>query len=237
MQFGRRSEKLDPDQLNLGLEDLEQAVATGEAEEEKTDPGLKRARAAKRWAGRGSLPDHLPRIEVVIEPEDTAYPCCGAAMQVIGEDRSQRLDVIPAQYQVVVTRRPKYACRSCQEAIVQALAPARLIEGGLPTERMVADVLVSKYADHCPLYRQAQILERQGIEVDRATLAFWVGGACPRAGKAGPVGRGGDQTVVAANARAVAEFDQAICGRDEGAGARSRAGANQDRLLLGDRPR
>ena len=139
MQFGRRSEKLDPDQLNLGLEDLEQAVATGEAEEEKTDPGLKRARAEKRRAGRGSLPDHLPRIEVVIEPEDTACPCCGAAMQVIGEDRSQRLDVIPAQYQVVVTRRPKYACRSCQEAIVQAPAPARLIEGGLPTERMVAD--------------------------------------------------------------------------------------------------
>ena len=175
MQFGRRSETLDPDQLNLGLEDLEQAVAAGEAEEEKTDPGLKRARAAKRRAGRGALPDHLPRIEVVIEPEDTACPCCGAAMQVIGEDRSQRLDVIPAQYQVVVTCRPKYACRSCQEAIVQALAPARLIEGGLPTERMVADVLVSKYADHCPLYRQAQILERQGIKVDRATLASWVG--------------------------------------------------------------
>src|ERR1700761_6488442 len=175
MQFGRRSETLDPDQLNLGLEDLEQAVAAGEAEEEKTDPGLKRARAAKRRAGRGALPNHLPRIEVVIEPEDTACPCCGAAMQVIGEDRAQRLDVIPAQYQVVVTRRPKYACRSCQEAIVQARAPARLIEGGLPTERVVADVLVSKYADHCPLYRQAQILERQGIEVDRATLAFWVG--------------------------------------------------------------
>src|SRR5712691_7479096 len=131
MQFGRRSEKLDPDQLNLGLEDLEQAVAAGEAEEEKADPALKRVRAEKRRAGRGSLPDHLPRIEVVIEPEDTACRCCGGAMQVIGEDRSQRLDVIPAQYQVIVTRRPKYACRTCQEAVVQAPAPARLIEGGL----------------------------------------------------------------------------------------------------------
>jgi transposase len=103
------------------------------------------------------------------------YPICGGAMHVIGEDRSQRLDVIPAQYRVLVTRRPKYACRTCQEAIVQAPAPARLIEGGLPTERMVAHVLVAKYADHSPLYRQAQILARQGIEIDRATLAFWIG--------------------------------------------------------------
>ena len=175
MQFGKRSEKLDPDQLNLGLEDLEQAVAAGEAEQEKADPALKRARAEKRRAGRGSLPDHLPRIEVVTEPEDTACPCCGGAMHVIGEDRSQRLDVIPAQYQVIVTRRPKYACRTCQEAVVQAAAPARLIEGGLPTERMVAHVLVAKYADHSPLYRQCQILARQGIEIDRSVLAFWVG--------------------------------------------------------------
>src|SRR6516162_1568804 len=92
-------------------------------------------------------------------------PCCGSAMHVIGEDRSQRLDVIPAQYQVVVTRRPKYACRTCQGAVVQAPAPARLIEGGLPTEQLVAHVVVAKYADHCPLYRQAQILARQGITI------------------------------------------------------------------------
>ena len=81
------------------------------------------------------------------------------------------------QYRVIVTRRPKYACRSCQEAVVQAAAPARLIEGGLPTGRLVAHVVVAKYADHCPLYRQAQILARQGITIDRATLAFWVGDA------------------------------------------------------------
>jgi transposase len=155
MQFGRRSEKLDPDQFNLALEDLEQAVAAGEAEQEKADPALRKARSEKRRAGRGPLPEHLPRVEIVIAPEDTACPCCGGAMHVIGEDRSQRLDVIPAQYQVIVTRRPKYACRACQEAVVQAPAPARLIEGGLPTERLVAHVVVAKYADHCPLYRQA----------------------------------------------------------------------------------
>jgi transposase len=175
MQFGRRSEKLDPDQLNLALEDLEQVVAAVEAEQEKAAPALKRARAEQRQAGRGSLPEHLPRVEVVIEPEDRACPCCGGAMHVIGEDRSQRLDVIPAQYQVIVTRRPKYACRTCQGAVVQAPAPARLIEGGLPSERLVAQTVVAKYADHCPLYRQAQILARHGIEIDRATLAFWVG--------------------------------------------------------------
>jgi transposase len=157
MQFGRRSEKLDPDQLNLALEDLEQAIAESEAEQEKTDP---------------ALPEHLPRVEIVVEPEDTACPWCGGAMHVIGEDRSQRLDVVPAQYQVIVTRRPKYACRSCQGAVVQSPAPARLIEGGLPTERLVAHVVVAKYADHCPLYRQAQILARQGITIDRSVLAF-----------------------------------------------------------------
>ena len=175
MQFGRRSEKLDPDQFNLALEDLEQAIAANEAEQENADPALRKALSDKRRAGRSPLPDHLPRIEIVIAPEDTACPCCGGAMHVIGEDRSQRLDVIPAQYRVLVTRRPKYACRACQEAVVQAPAPARLIEGGLPTERLVAHIVVAKYADHCPLYRQAQILARQGITIDRASLAFWVG--------------------------------------------------------------
>jgi transposase len=175
MQFGRRSEKLDPDQLNLALEDLEQAVAEVEAEQDKADPARRKARSEKRRAGRGPLPEHLPRVEVVVEPEHTACPCCGGAMHMIGEDRSQRLDVIPAQYQVIVTRRPKYACRTCQEAVVQAPAPARLIEGGLPTEQLVAHVVVAKYADHCPLYRQAQILARQGITIDRSVLAFWTG--------------------------------------------------------------
>ena len=175
MQFGRRSEKLDPDQLALALEDLEQAVAESEAEAEKADPPVRQARGRQRRQSRGALPDHLPRIEVVIEPATTVCPCCNGAMHVIGEDRSERLDVIPMRYQVIVTRRPKYGCRTCQSAVVQAPAPPRLIEGGLPTERMVAHVLVTKYADHAPLYRQAQMLARQGIAIDRSTLASWVG--------------------------------------------------------------
>ena len=96
-------------------------------------------------------------------------------MHVIGEEKSERLDVIPAQHRILVTRRPKYGCRSCAGAVVQAPAPERLIRSGLPTEALVAHVLVSKYAWHLPLYRQAQILLAQGIEIERSVLAFWVG--------------------------------------------------------------
>src|SRR5258707_1297612 len=99
------------------------------------------ARSEKRRANRGALPIHLPHVDVTIEPEDTNCPCCRAPMHVIGEETSQRLDVIPAQFRVVVTHRPKYACRACEQAVVQAPAPERLIKGGLPTEAMVAYVL------------------------------------------------------------------------------------------------
>jgi transposase len=174
-RFGRRSEKLEPDQLNLALEEAEQAVAAGEAEEERRDAGVKAARAAQRRLNRGRLPSHLPRVEVVIDVESKTCPCCGGIMHRIGEDTSERLDIIPAQFRVLVTRRPKYACRACEGAVVQTPAPARLIEGGLPTEALIAHVLVAKYADHCPLYRQAQIYARQGIQLDRSTLAHWVG--------------------------------------------------------------
>jgi len=176
-QFGRRSEKLDPDQLQLALEDLEQAVARSSAEAETRDPGLRTARTRRRVETRPSLPAHLPRVEVVIEPDSKTCPCCQGALHVIGEDRAERLDVIPAQYRVIITRRPRFACRACADAMVQAAAPARLIQGGLPTETMVAHVLVSKYAWHLPLYRQAQMLASQGIEIDRSTLACWVGHA------------------------------------------------------------
>jgi transposase len=98
-------------------------------------------------------------------------------MHVIGEETAERLDKIPAQYQVIVTHRPKYGCRSCEGAIVQAPAQERLIKSGIPTENLVADVVVDKYAWHKPLYRQAQIMRLQGLPVDRSTLAGWVGAA------------------------------------------------------------
>lgn len=173
--FGRKSEKTDPDQFDLALEDLETAMAVIHAEDEADAPAGNRI-AKPRAINRGSLPKHLPRIEEVIEPESLVC-ACGACLHCIGEDVSERLDVIPAQFRVIVTRRPKYACRACTDGVVQALAPARLIQAGLPTEATIAHVLVSKYADHLPLYRQAQIMSRQGIDLDRSTLADWVGRA------------------------------------------------------------
>jgi transposase len=171
-QFGRHSERLDPEQLRLALEEREIASAHDQAAAEKQ---TKAPRPRNEPGQRKSLPAHLPRIEVVIEPKTTSCPCCGSSMHVIGEERSERLDVIPAQHRILVTRRPKYGCRACAGAVVQAPAPERLIRAGLPTEALVAHVLVSKYAWHLPLYRQAQILLAQGIEIDRSVLAFWVG--------------------------------------------------------------
>jgi transposase len=132
MHFGARSERLPEEQLQLGLEALEQAIAKDEAQAEKQDSALRKDNAAKRRASRGALPAHLPRVEVTLAPEDIACPCCRAPMTAIGEDTSERLDVVPAQFRVIVTRRPKLACRACPGTVVQAPAPARLIEGGYP---------------------------------------------------------------------------------------------------------
>jgi transposase len=176
-RFGPRAESLPIEQLELGLEEVQQTEAESEAAAEAKDPERRKTRAAKRRTNRGSLPAHLPRIEQVVDIDDKTCPCCAGALHKIGEDVAERLDVIPAQFRVLVVRRPKYACRACQEVVVQAPAPSRLIEGGMPTEALVAHVVVSKYADHCPLYRQAQIYSRQGIDLDRSTLADWTGRA------------------------------------------------------------
>lgn len=140
------------------------------------DPELNAAKPAiKRTIG--NLPADLPRIVQVIEPDSLICPCGCGEMHRIGEDRSERLDIVPAQLRVIVTVRPKYACRACTDGVVQASAPAHLVTGGLPTEATIAHVLVSKYADHLPLYRQSQILARNGLELHRAVLADWVGKA------------------------------------------------------------
>ena len=176
-RFGRRAETLPLDQMELGLEEVQQEEAAEAACEEKADPVKRVATAAKRRTNRGALPAHLPRIETIIDVEDKACPCCSGALHLIGEDRAERLDIIPAQLRVLVVRRPKYACRACEDVVIQAPAPARLIEGGIPTEATVAHVVVAKYADHLPLYRQAQIYARQGVRLDRSTLADWTGRA------------------------------------------------------------
>ena len=175
--YGKKSEKLHPDQLLLAFEELEGTLAEAEADAPASTTPTPRAKRPAAERNIGHLPAHLPRVFDVIEPESTLCPCGCGEMTKIGEDRTERLHVVPAKLQVIVTVRPKYACRKCEEGVTQAPAPAHLIEGALPTEGMIAHVLVSKFADHLPLYRQAQIYARSGIELHRSTLADWVGKA------------------------------------------------------------
>ena len=173
--FGQKSEKLHPDQFLLAFEELEGALAEAEADAPASTTPTPRAKRPAAERNIGHLPAHLPRTYEVIEPESTLCPCGCGEMVKIGEDRTERLHIIPAQLQVIVPVRPKYACRQCEEGVTQAPAPAHLVEGALPTEGMIAHVLVSKFADHLPLYRQSQIYARSGIELHRSTLALWVG--------------------------------------------------------------
>lgn len=168
-QFGRRSERLDPDQLALALEDLEGDVARiRESRVPVPDTAIRR---------RQALPDHLPRTNVLIDIAGDGCPGCGGQLHAFGESVSEMLDWVPAQLRVLRISRPKYACRACG-SVAQAAAPERVIAGGLPTPALLAQVLVSKYCDHTPLYRQAQIFARHGVDLDRSTLAGWIGRAC-----------------------------------------------------------
>jgi transposase len=172
-QYGRRSERLDPGQLALALEDLDADLA-GIAERGSMAPMAEPPSAAAR---RKPLPDHLSREDRLLDIETDACACCGGALHAIGESVSEMLDWVPATLRVIRIRRPKYACRRC-ETVVQAAAPDRVIAGGLASPALLAHVLISKYCDHLPLYRQSQIFARQGVDLERSTLAGWVGGAC-----------------------------------------------------------
>ena len=146
-RFGRRAETLPEDQMLLALEDAEQTEAIVTAAEEARSAEKRAEAARRRRRNRGALPAHLPRIEAIVDIEDKVCPCCNGLLHKIGEDVSERLDIVPAQFRVLVTHRPKYACRACEDVVVQAPAPSRLIEGGLPTEATVAHVLVSKRSE------------------------------------------------------------------------------------------
>lgn len=169
MQFGRSSERLDRqvEQLELQLEELQSHQAQVAAT-------VKPNAHEKRQPVRRPLPEHLPRERVVHEPA-CSCPDCGAAMRKIGEDVSEVLDYVPARFRVIRHVRPKMACTAC-ERIVQVDAPSRPIERGIAGPGLLAHVLTSKYADHLPLYRQAQIYAREGVELERSTMAEWVGG-------------------------------------------------------------
>ncbi len=175
--YGKKSEKLAPDERQLCFEDLEVAVAEAEEHQARLKDDAPRKKASKPKRNLGNLPENLPRFEKIIEPDSIICPCGCGEMVRIGEDRTERLDIIPAQLRVIVTIRPKYACPTCKGGVTQAKSPPHLIEGALPTEGAIAHVLVSKYADHLPLYRQSQILNRSGLDLHRSTLAGWVGKA------------------------------------------------------------
>ncbi|HGO6146849.1 TPA: IS66 family transposase, partial [Burkholderia cepacia] len=171
MQFGRSSEKLDRqiEQLELRLEELKADEGAAPIEIPKTP------RIAPEQAPRKPLPKHLPREILTYWPESgKTCTACGGAMKQLGEDISEQLEYVPASFRVIRHMRPKLACTCCDH-ITQAAAPSRPIERGLAGPGLLAHVLVSKFADHLPLYRQSAIYAREGVDLDRSLLAKWVG--------------------------------------------------------------
>src|SRR3954451_14365805 len=166
-RFGSTSESLD--QLQLRLEDEEIAAAPADMAGPPSDPTA----TANGVAKHRPLPPLLPRLETVPSPGD-ACGACGGKLKPLGEDVTGELDYVPGRFVVNRIVRPRLACTCC-EAICQAPLPSRPIERGRPGPGLLAHVLVSKYGDHLPLYRQSQIFEREGIALDRSTLAGWVG--------------------------------------------------------------
>ncbi|MFM0036039.1 IS66 family transposase [Paraburkholderia strydomiana] len=171
MQFGRKSEKLDHqiEQLELRLEELEADEGAAPVEIPRTP------RTAPEQVQRKPSPEHLPR-EIQTHLPESYQSCteCGAQMKKLGEDVSEQLEYIPASFRVIRHVRPRFAC-SCCENIAQAAAPSRPIERGMAGPGLLAHVLVSKFADHLPLYRQSVMYAREGVELDRSLLAKWVG--------------------------------------------------------------
>jgi transposase len=182
-KYGPKSEKLSDDQLKLL--DLEPGVSTEEVEAESRREPLPAASPATtrkknksgKHPGRQELPANLPRVERIIActPEQCVCQSCGKDKAVIGYEQSEQLDVEPARYFVVVTRREKRACRACAEGVSAAPLPERIIDKGLVSDRVVIDTIVNKYSDHLPLYRQSAILERDtGVSISRATMDGWI---------------------------------------------------------------
>jgi transposase len=174
MQFGRKSEKLEwqIEQLELKLDELEASRAERGAP--SATPTSVESNCAKKPVRR-PLPAHLPREVRKILPKQEACPDCGGELKHLGDDVSEMLEYVVEHFKVIQQVRPKLAC-SCCDKIVQAEAPSRPIARGMAGPGLLAHVLVSKYADHLPLYRQEEIYAREGVELDRSTLADWVGG-------------------------------------------------------------
>ena len=180
-QFGRSAERLDPNQMAFGLEELESDLARAQARQVVAAPAVPGEHSMTQPSKplyRAPLPVHLPRVETVIPaPHGERCPDCGSVLHDARATSSEMLDWIPAQIRVVRITRPKCACRACG-TLHQAPAPERVLAGGLATPGLIAHVLVSRYCDHLPLYRQGRIFARHGLEISRSTLAGWIGAAC-----------------------------------------------------------
>lgn len=182
-RFGRSAERMDATllQLQLLLDDL-QMPSDGKAAEPEVLPAeeltqaLTTKHATRLKRAPRAFPAHLPRETIVHAPASCTCPDCGAAMRKLGEDISEMLDFVPGYFKVLRHVRPKLACGHCAR-VIQLPAPSRPIERGIPAPGLLAQVLTAKYADHCPLYRQQAIYRRSGVDLDRATLADWVGAA------------------------------------------------------------
>lgn len=175
-RFGQSSEKIDRqiDLLELVIGDMEEAEAEDEARTASTSPASPRATPVTRQGNRRPLPDHLPR-EIVTHPGPCACPACGSdKLRKITDDEREVLEYIPSHFKVVVHVRPKLSCRDC-ETISQAPMPSLPIERGRPGAALLAHVAVSKYCDHLPLNRQSEIYAREGVELERSTMADWIG--------------------------------------------------------------
>ncbi len=172
-RFGTKSEALD--QPELAIEEMEEAQGAAEAAGDAgvSDGSEADAAATRRQPKRRPLPSHLPREEIVHAP-DSSCSNCGEPMRPLGQDVREVLDYVPGRFVVHRHVRPKLSCRACG-TVAQEPMPSLPIERGTPGPGLIAHVLVSKYADHLPLYRQAQIYEREGVSLDRSTMADWVG--------------------------------------------------------------
>jgi len=176
MQFGRKSEKLQRqiEQLELRLEELESSRREPESNLPESAPVTVSSTPAK--PARRALPDHLPRQTQTHTPKETVCPQCQGELRKLGADVSEMLEYVPASFVVIRHVRTKLSCTKC-DCIVQAEAPSRPIARGMAGPGLLAHVLVSKYCDHLPLYRQSEMYARQDVELERSTLADWVGGS------------------------------------------------------------
>lgn len=176
-RYGKSSEKLDKqiEELELKIEENELILGfKTEPNNANSDKSIVTSNDSKQKPKRQKLPDHLPREDVVLKPIDQCHACGGVEFRKISDDIAETLEYVPASFKVIRHIRPRCACINCEQ-IVQAYPPSKAIDKGKPGAGLLAHILIQKYCNHLPLYRQSQIYEREGVEISRTTMASWAG--------------------------------------------------------------